>query len=355
LPRWRDAAACAAVFLLGAISSTNLVKGNLRTTPLRVDVSDVVPQIQILVRRWLAGESPYQPIEFGHPYEFFPAYLPAHWMPFSLFEGWGTDYRLGATYLLWAMLAGAMWSLVRAPISLMRKVLWSAAAFLVFDLFALTSGFMFAIAVEQLIMGYYLLLMVGLTERWGLAAMAAALLLCLLSRFSLVFWVPLWLLALWWCGQGRRAGQMTLALAAGLLLLYGLPFVWQDPAMLWKGQQTYQSATLIEWGDVAAQRPHLSGGRGFAVYFWEMTRLPVAARLRALQWTAGGLSLLAAAALLGGYRRRRASLPVEDFAVGSLKIMLSVFYAFVQIPYDYLYLVPAGATLGLLYWAVRRV
>ncbi|HND89239.1 MAG TPA: hypothetical protein PK971_12970, partial [Saprospiraceae bacterium] len=64
---------------------------------------------------------------------------------------------------------------------------------------------------------------------------------------------------------------------------------------------------------------------------------------------------LAAAALLGGYRRRRASLPVEDFAVGSLKIMLSVFYAFVQIPYDYLYLVPAGATLGLLYWAVRRV
>lgn len=351
--RWRDGLVCGFLFLAGTVTSTNLVRGNLRTTPIRADISDVVPQIQHLTGRWLRGEFPYQPIDFGHPYEFFPVYLPAHWMPFAVFEQWGIDYRLGATWLLWAALLVPLSGMVRAAVPLWHKALWTVLTFVLFDFFVLSGGFMFAIAVEQLIMGYYVLLVVSLADRRNVWLTAGAALLCLLSRFALLFWLPIFLGALWLDGRRREALGAAGVLTLGVLLLYVLPFMVPEPALFWKAQKTYLSATLIEW-NLGASRPHLFGGRGLACYFVDLQHLNMATRIQWLQVTAVAASLLAALGLLWHCWRQRSAFYFPAFAAGSLKIMLSVFYAFVQIPYDYLYLVPAGATVGLMYLVLKK-
>ncbi len=346
---WRDALVCTLTFALGAIVSTNLIKGNLRTTPIRADISDVIPQIQHLAGRWLRGEFPYQSIDFGYGYEFFPVYLPAHWFPFAAVQAAGMDERLGATLLLWGLLLIPLVGLIRATVPLLHKIAWIVLAFILLIICIVAEGFTFAISVEQLIMGYYILLMVAICRRQNPWLIGMAVLLCLLSRFSLLFWLPLLAFVLWSAGRSRDLLIAAGVAAAGVLLLYVVPFMLPQPELLWKAQQTYASATLAEWERDAGRPVHLWAGRGLAIYFFNMSTMGMAARLVCLQITGVAVSLLAAAGLGWYYHRHRTHVNTGFFLAGSLKIMLTIFYAFVQIPYFYLYLVPVGATIGLLY------
>ena len=53
--------------------------------------SDIIPQLMILVERFLAGEFPYQNIRWN--YTLFPTYLPLQWLPYTIPELLDFDYR----------------------------------------------------------------------------------------------------------------------------------------------------------------------------------------------------------------------------------------------------------------------
>ncbi len=61
-------------------------------TPIDPAQSDVIPSIQVFVRRWLAGEVVYAPIT-DFDYLLYPTYLPLTWLPFVPAEILSFDYR----------------------------------------------------------------------------------------------------------------------------------------------------------------------------------------------------------------------------------------------------------------------
>lgn len=68
--------------------------------PVRANESDIIPTIEILVKRQQAGIFPYKIIsDWG--YDLQPTYLPLTWMPFHLAEFMIIDYR----YLVFCKLA----------------------------------------------------------------------------------------------------------------------------------------------------------------------------------------------------------------------------------------------------------
>jgi hypothetical protein len=174
-----------------------------------------------------------------------------------------------------------------------------------------------------------------------------------LSRYALVVWIPLWLAVVAARESPRRAAAIAAWLAAGVVALYGLPFWARDPDIFLNGYRMHTTGALVEWTSIwgPAGRPYqLSRGLGFALLFQEHAPGDLAARLLALQRTHFALCVATVAALMLWFwsRRERIRDPAL-FVLASYKLYLAVFYAFVQIPYSYLFWVPLAASLPL--WA----
>ncbi len=57
-------------------------------------LSDVLPQLETLYRRFSAGEFPYKPVELG-THSPNPVYMPLHWLPIGLATSFGSSARPG--------------------------------------------------------------------------------------------------------------------------------------------------------------------------------------------------------------------------------------------------------------------
>jgi hypothetical protein len=196
----------------------------------------------------------------------------------------------------------------------------------------------FYVTVEPLIVGYYLLLVAGvlLPSR---PLQAVALVLCLLSRFSLVFWVPLYL-GLLYVGDSRRWAWSLAGLgAAGVLLLYVLPVLSHDWGLFMRVQGVYTETTLGEWRHVDERGlpVHLYNGIGLTNFFYRFAPGDMLARLKLAKLVhLAALLLLVSSAALAYWRQRLPRTNYRLYAVIALKIYLATFYALLQVPYAYL-------------------
>lgn len=350
-PRARLLALLAAVGVLGVFGPK--LWRVIQLQPIDLRVSDVIPSVQIYVHRLLQGQPVYTYFTQELGYELFPTYLPALWLPFVLPEVAGFDYRWLAVGVLVAVLLAYFGRAARqaAPA-------WELAAKLglpLLLLFALLKNEapLFRDTVEELIIGYYLLLALSLFSRspW---LQALPLVLCLLSRFSLVLWVPLWLLLL--AQQRGRGHALRVAggVALGLLALYVVPFLSHNWDALALGQQTYLTAAVGEWQRLlpATQQPEqLYQGLGFAAYFHAFGPGDVLARIELLRLVQGTSCLLIVVAAGVYWFRRRPQLDYRLYALLVLKVYLATFYAFVQVPYIYLTALVPFLTVPVLLWA----
>ena len=309
----------------------------VRTT-LAQDNSDIVMALTVYPQRWLAGEPVYRPLTAELGYFALPTYLPATWFPFVVPEFFRFDYRW-MSGVVFALGVGAyLASVYRQRQSARQTFVLALLPFILLFAVVATEPGLVGWTVELLIVGYYLLLVacVLLPSRWGQAALLT---ICLLSRFSLVFWVPLHLALLYFQGSRRLALGVAGAVLAGILLLYVVPFLSHDWGMFMRVQRSYTDVALGEWNHLNAQgRPlHLYNGVGLGNFFYQYWPGPLLSRLHALQTTHVGLlmGVVVTAALL--YWRQLA--PRTDYRVFSvlvLKVYLTTFYAFVQVPYAYL-------------------
>lgn len=304
--------------------------------------SDIIPQIITLCRRFVRGEMPYQNIPFPG-YELYPTYLPLQWMPYCLAEWLHFDYRWVPAGVLW--LSSAYYfinnsgkerthSLLSAAAALWPLILWLTLVY--------NDSYLFGITVESLAAGYYLFLGERLKKK-NAVLLGIALALCLFSRYSVVLWVPLCLLALLLKRSWKPAGIVVLVLLVVFIGVYWFPFLKNDPGIFMKGYRYHSGAALGEWQHVDdSGRPvHLYNGLGMASWTYRLFReWPLQKRLELHQLFHLGASLLAVGALTLYYIRRRKQLVLETFQLFSLKVYLTIFYCFIQIPYKYLFLVP---------------
>ncbi len=327
--------------------------GIIGSVPLAVQDasrSDIIPQVMVLVRRFLSGEFPYLPIQIWG-YTLYPTYLPMQWLPFVVPELLGFDYR----WMSFALYLVAIFLLLRQA----RKLFRTDLQFLIFSLlpFLFTAIYLhyddalFSLSIEALIAGYYLFFALSLFSL-RLLPSAGALLLTLLSRFSIVLWSPFYFLALFFSSQRGKAVRLALLTLGSILLIYVFPFLRKDFSIFLNGYHYHSIAALVEWTPgrtgPGAVPWHLYRGYGLAVFFYEFIPGSLDFRLHVLQRSHLIISLLAVLLPALAFFRHRGRYELRIFLLGSLKIYLAVFYAFIQIPYHYLYLVPAIIVLPIL-------
>jgi hypothetical protein len=304
------------------------------------DASDIVPAITVYCQRLLAGERVHQPLTENIGYFLEPGYLPATWFPFVVPEFFRFDYRWMSCFSLLVGVLGYWVVVVRLQrSSLVTFALGALPPLFVYCVLCIdANATIFYVTVEPLIVGYYLLLVAGvlLPSR---PLQAVALVLCLLSRFSLVFWVPLYL-GLLYVGDSRRWAWSLAGLgAAGVLLLYILPVLSHDWGLFMRVQGVYTETTLGEWRHVDERGlpVHLYNGIGLTNFFYRFAPGDMLARLKLAKLVhLAALLLLVSSAALAYWRQRLPRTNYRLYAVIALKIYLATFYALLQVPYAYL-------------------
>jgi hypothetical protein len=327
----------------------------IRVIPIDPRISDIIPTIQIMDRRLLGGEYPYALItELG--YDLSPTYLPMMWLPFIPAALWHFDERWMA-FLIW--LTGALVLIWRAQKSNIRpeaKWLVTALPFFHFIIFEEGTDATFGNTVEMMIAGFYLLfatqlerinsLLAGNPRKSGMI-LGFFTMLCLLSRYSFLLWLPLCFAVVFFENR-RLAIQTALWTGVGVLAVFIVPFMLKDPMIYFNGLKYYSAAALNEWA-----RPgndgHLYYGMGVAQIFRDEWGGEMAGRLSALQRWQFITSMAAVAFCAWIWWKKRSKLQyLPLFLLGSLKFYFAFFYGFIQMPYVYLQVTPCFLSIAVL-------
>jgi hypothetical protein len=269
------------------------------------------------------------------------------WLPYLITEWLHKDYRWIPTLSLLAVcgyffmrtrMAPGWWGLT---LPVWPLVAWCACI--------LNDNNSYIFCVEGLIAAYYFFTAVSITGRsiWPFAVGVA---LCLLSRYSIIFWVPLAFALLLMAGQRKNAWTMVLVSVAIFMVGYWWPFLRTDGSIFLNGYRYHTHAALGEWQrDLAIHNgsANLRNGLGFTSF--ALALLPgtienVLTTYRIFHFVLCGGTVIA----LGAYFYRHRHIPVQQYMLFSFKVYLTVFYAFIQIPYKYLFLVPLMVSCALL-------
>jgi hypothetical protein len=303
-------------------------------------VSDVLPQLEMLYSRFAQGEMPYTPVDVG-THVLYPVYMPFSWLPIGLAQLLGIDSRW-AGFILFVLASGVYGYFVfRQNGPLVARV--AAVVMPSFAVWAFTLSRQADIAVcfEMVIASYYLLVAAGLLGRNNLLV-AAGIALCLLSRFTLVFWLPLFALLLWQNVPKRQNFLFWGAIAAAVLLFYVVPFLSKDPAILKKGMDYYNEATVLDWKGYGEPPVSWTIERGvhFAGIYRDNLGGEMAQRVQVARTVQAGVMLLLLLLGVWGYRRLRNRIHYADFGLLFLSLFLVCYYVFAPLTYRYYLLVP---------------
>ena len=299
----------------------------IKARPLDYTFADMLPIIQIMGERWLGGEEVYAIIpEIWDGMQ--PIYLPVMWLsyiPAVLLE---VDIRV----VNLAMLALAS-TLVMEPwqdsgrraivlklgllIPMLGYVLYFYSTFI-------------TISEEPVVVSCYALLGYAVLRDKRML-FAVALMSCLLSRYTLIFWAVAYLGYWFWQRDRRQAIQIALVAGAlGLLILVFSQGIYQLELFLSLKEgylDSFQDPDLA-WRTKNAVAKNIGVARFLA--FDQLIYLH-----RTLFW----VSLILPFLLFAWYhlRLRKKGVPVTIFAICSLKLCLVYFFNFNAIPYSYLF------------------
>jgi hypothetical protein len=296
-------------------------------------VSDVLPQLEALASRYWAGVQPYFPLtEYAwHP---FPVYMPAHWLPLIPFQRLGWDVRWSGMVLM--ALALGLWGYSvggrrKNPAGSLLAILLPALPVWAFAHWQPTE---LAVTLETTVAAYYLLLGVGLLTRrpwlWFMGLLG-----CLLSRYTLVFWMPLLIFMVWKEWGLRKTGILTLCLCSGFLVFYVLPFLWPAPHILWEGLHYHNDVAISDW---EGSSWNFESGLYFAPWLRHWFSGTMTQRVWAARTLQGFLMLVANGLGIGLYLHLRTRMQWEHYALWALTGMMGLFYLWGPLLYQYYYL-----------------
>ena len=245
------------VFLIGIVYELiEFGKKIFAKVPISIEQADMLPIIQVMCQRFLRGEKIYEPItEIWGGIQ--PIYLPAMWAPFVPLEYLEIDIRWGSVLglilsivlvsgVFWRLKKHTLWVLlILPPLFFWSQGLWQEQTFLI------------RFAEEGVVVFYYAFLGFAMIRK-NPYMIGIGIALCVLSRYGLLFWVPFYLVFLWFFQSRKDAIIATgIALVLGLVLFlipYGiekfdifvsLPNEYPDYARrLWDKHPDFFSTTL---------------------------------------------------------------------------------------------------------------
>jgi hypothetical protein len=320
--------------------------------------SDIIPQIKFLVKRYLHGEQPYYTIKFNN-YELYPTYLPFQWAPYLLAEWLQTDYRWIPSFAFWFV---SLYFFIKNTLiergnkNLILQLIIPIWPLIVWGLFIKNDNDLVIYSVEALIAAFYLFVSESIFQKY-IFQLAIGIAICLFSRYSLIFWAPLCISSYFIKGEKKKALIVIFTLALFFIIFYWFPFLRKDPLIFLKGYAYHTNAAYYEWqGDIEhhAGAVYLFNGLGFTA--WAMKLIPGSLYhiLNTYRFIHILLCVLIIITLLFYLIRMRRTINLQVFLLFSFKIYLSVFYAFIQIPYKYLYIVPVIVSASLLIDALNK-
>jgi hypothetical protein len=257
----------AALWIVGGMLSIFLGYEELRKLFVQYadpgQYSDVLPQLEAQYQRFMRGEMPYAPVDLGYnaPY---PVYMPLHWLPIGISDALGIDTRWSG-YILLVLAAGAYgYWIGRQNASVGARItalflpsmgLWG---------FILWGKLEVPVSFEIVVAAYYLVLVAGLLGR-SLRWITIGIILCVLSRYTLVFWLPLLAFVLWQEYPRQANFRVWAAVALSVVLLYIVPFWLQDPGIFAAGIKYHNDGAVAQW--IGQGDPPVSWSMEKGVYF----------------------------------------------------------------------------------------
>lgn len=312
-------------------------------------VSDIIPQTEILANRFIDGDKVYAPIEFTG-YTLFPTYMPFQWMPYLICEWLHIDYRWTSALFLWLCSLYFFLRFRKNDQPVYRSVFISCWPLLIWYFLLLYDKVPFTFTLESLIAAFYLFAGINLSSS-GKILKPLSFLFCLLSRYAIVLWMPLYFFIGLITKNYRKLILTACILIAGFILFYWLPFMRSDNQIFINGYNYHTTAAIGEWSHMNEKNQPVHVFNGLGLASWGYKFLPqsdVSDRLQS--WQRIHLFVSLGVIILTGliYYLKRQTISVKPYLIMSLKIYLVVFYVFIQIPYNYLFFTPLIFTAVLI-------
>ncbi|MCB0534248.1 MAG: hypothetical protein KDD14_18745 [Saprospiraceae bacterium] len=344
------------LFLVGLVIGIKILHSLYQEIPEINNFSDILPAKREYIRRFLSGEIVYRPIPFEY-YNLEPTFLPFRWLPFVVAQVAGFDYRwisFGALAIGLAVWNARPYVGKNIYLEIIVKCL---LPFYCLQSFVRTDNIALAAAVELLIAGYYLIFTRYFFNK-NPFVVALVLTICLLSRYSVILWLPLLFLVLWKEYDLKyilRVGAYTLL---GVFLIYFLPFCLHDYGKhFFAAAQYYLNASFGTWTPEVwlpeGSLPlHHSRGVGFSLWF--ILKAPGELRHRFdLMLQVAFLFQIALTlffSIVYWFRvRGNDRYVVFAFLLASLKVFMMVFNGFLVAPFSYLFEVSFYLSFPLLF------
>lgn len=297
--------------------------------------SDVIPQLETQYHRFVHGEMPYRQLIL-HQSKPFPVYMPLHWLPVGITDYAGMDTRWSGLLLLVPGAGLCIYTIVQKKLRLIPAITCIALVPVVL-LAALYGGDLdLPLSLETIVAAYYLIVCAGLLQK-NLLLTTVGIALCLLSRYTLIFWLPVFFYLLFTHTGAIRTTIVMLALITAFCVIYVFPFLLKDSSIFIEGLRYHNGAAEFEWkyGQLTFDKgiyfaPHIdaiiSGSYPHKVFI-----------ARICQATAM-LSLCVGGIL--HYRRVKSRVNYYDYALGMLYMFLAAFYMIGPLTYGYYMLTP---------------
>lgn len=321
--------------------------------PEPVKISDVLPQLAGQCELFFSGQFPYQPINLP-THQPFPVYMPMHWSPIQIANIAHIDIRWSGVILLLAAIGIAGYWLQKTH----PAVSWKDALPAMLLLSLPVWGFVqwakvdIAVSLETVVAAWYVILAAGLATR-NRVLIAIGLLGALLSRYSLLFWLPLFAILLWRYEPKKYSFWIWGSVLGGVVLLFVLPFWAKDPTIISKIANYYTDGGKNSW-----LRPD---------YYSFLDGLSLNVHLR--HWLPGtpeqnilysrypqiGVQVLMVALGVWLYHKKwRQQMDIYTFSLLALSIMPMLFYNFSPMLFKYYMLMPLSVS-AVLCWKTIAV
>lgn len=318
--------------------------------PIDVQQSDILPFIKSVYLERLANGEPVYDLYTGFQYGTFrPSYLPAHWMPYLLPYLIGIDLRWACVAIFIAATLIFTKQVIRQNTTVGGLIAIALPYLLVFSIY-LKQGKDAAHTIEIMVTGYYLILAVSL---FSSNAFARALGVCLplLSRYAMLFWVPVY--AVIRLIEHPRKALLMAAFGVLIMACIFVPFLIQTPDMFKDFNGNYLNGVISEWRGQSWQKPgdkpfQLYQGMGFACWYYEFGKGGLQDKIVAIKNTLVWVSLVVLMLQLIQVYVKRKMGNHNLVALLTLKAALTLFYPFVMIPYVYLNWVPLMVSVAIL-------
>lgn len=335
-------------FVLSAvliIMSSNIFK----EFPVDANASDIVPSLQIYIKRFLNGAFPYSPIQFSG-WTVYPNYFILRWIPFVIPEVLHIDYRFLPLILFFSLIWIIRTKDKVAKFDVFYYITYLLPYFLLF-LILMFQKDEFALSAELLIVFYYFIFIISLKNR-KTYIVAFGISLCLLSRYTILYWLLFYFLF-----YAKEYGKIKfLKLVTLICLFFGMAmgpfFIFDFKASFLEGLKYYEESARGVWNvqywQGANDIPHhLGKGMNFSIFSYKAFYPNINAAFyfqKYLQLALLFLSIIAFAVI---------KVKKENhffYLLISIKIYLLVFYQFFYAPFSYLLFLPLFITFLMYYY-----